>query len=71
MLVYTASVVLVRSIGEARFWLTWLQSACSDWIDYRKTATAKANAVLNKLVVAKRSSAKAKIATAKLPGSKT
>jgi DNA-3-methyladenine glycosylase II len=32
---------------------------------------AKPNAVLNKISVAKRSSAKAKIAAAKLPGSKT
>jgi hypothetical protein len=33
-------------------------------------AAAKPNAVLNKIVVAKRSSSKAKIAAAKPPGSK-
>lgn len=71
MLAYAASFFLIYAINGGKFWLTWLQSACSDWMNYRKTAIAKANAVLNKLVVAKRSSAKANIAATKLPGSRT
>ena len=76
MIVYVVSVFLLgvwsalRSINEARFWLTYLQSTGPDWIDCLRTDTAKANAVLNKVVVAKPSSAKAKIAAGKTPGPK-
>ena len=64
-------------------WRPWRGGAAHLWWSYYRAikkregviagadkAAAKANAVLNKLAVAKRSSATAKIAPAKLPGSK-
>jgi hypothetical protein len=64
------ALAMVRAIAEARYWLTYLQSASPAWIAYVRMAAAKPNAVLNRKVVAKGSSSNAKIAAAKLPGSK-
>jgi len=65
-------------------WRPWRGAAAHLWWSYYRAikkregviagadkAAAKANAVLNKLAVAKRSSSKANIAATKLPGSKT
>lgn len=60
----------VRAATEARYWLTYLQSANPAWFAYLRIVAAKPNAVLNKISVAKRSSGKAKITAAKTSGSK-
>ena len=65
-------------------WRPWRGAAAHLWWSYYRAikkregviaggdkASAKAHAVLNKIPAAKRSSAKARIAAAKLPGSKT
>jgi hypothetical protein len=62
---------IARATAEARVWLTYLQSAGPALTARLKMDAAKPNAVLNKISVAKRSSAKAKITAAKRPGSKT
>jgi hypothetical protein len=58
----------IRAVQEVSCWLAQSQSACLGWMAHLKQT--KANAVLNKISVAKTSLAKAKIMATKQPGSK-